>query len=240
MNQDDHSQIPAPPEESSPEPELLTVPFEDRSKEFLTGFFETIKLVLFQPGHFFKSYKLDGPIGRPILFAVIIGWVGMAVGMFWGWVLRRSLFTLLQEHFPDIEGYDFDQFPSEGVFETLTSAMSLIMAPVLIVIGLFIVAGIYHLFLMLVKGVNKNFETTLNVVAYGSVSRIAEILPICGSLIAWIYGIVLAIIGLTEAHRTDSWKAVFAVLAPIVLCCICCMLVILVLGGTGFLATLDR
>jgi hypothetical protein len=240
MNQDDNSLTPDPPEEGSPEPELLTVPFEDRSRDFFTGFFETIKLVLLQPTHFFKNYKLDGSIGRPVLFAVIIGWIGMAVSMFWGWVLRRSLFTLLQEHFPEIEGYEFDQLPSGGVWEAMSSAIGLIMAPVWIIIGLFIIAGIYHLFLMMVKGANKNFETTFNVVAYGSVSRIAEILPICGGLIAWVYGIVLAIIGLTEAHRVDSWKAVFAVLVPIALCCICCMLAILVAGGTGFLANLPR
>lgn len=240
MNQDDNTQTPAPPEENIPAPELLTVPFEDRSKDFFTGFFETIKLVLFQPSAFFRNYKLDGSVGRPILFAVIIGWIAMAVGMFWSWVLRQSLFTLLQEHFPDIEGFDYDQISSSWAHQGLASFFTLILGPVIIVIGLFIISGIYHLVLMMVKGANKNFETSFNVVAYGSVSRIGELLPICGGLISFLYGIILAIIGLTEAHKTDSWKAVVAVLGPIILCCMCCVMIVVIAGGTGFLATINH
>ncbi|MCP5107808.1 MAG: hypothetical protein GY950_30750 [bacterium] len=234
MNQDDNNQAPLSTEESGPEIEKLIVPFEDKSKDFFTGIFETIKLVLFQPTEFFRNYKLDGPIGRPILFAVIIGWVTTIISIIWGRLISASMFNVIQRFLPDVEGADWDKLGAGS--GSLDAILGVIFAPVGILIGLFIAAGIYHLFLLLFKGANKKFETTLNVVAYGMSAHVAEIIPLFGGTIAWIYGIVLAIIGLTEAHKTDSWRAVAAVFAPFVLCCLCCVFIVLVLGGTGFLA----
>ena len=238
MNQDDKMQASSPPEETGPEPEQLIVPFEDPSKEFFTGLFETIKLILLQPTHFFKNYKLDGSIGKPLLFAVMLGWTTTIISIIWGTVISESIFSVFRDHMPDIEGFDWEQF-GPGT-SSLDAILGIILAPIAIAIGMFIFSGIYHLFLLMVKGANKNFKTKFNVVAYGMVSHIAEIFPFCGGIISWIYGIILAIIGLTEAHKTESWKAVFAVFGPILLCCICCLLFILVLGGTGFLATLSN
>ncbi len=238
MNQDDKMQVSSPPEDNGTETEQLIVPFEDPSKDFFTGFFETIKLVLFQPSHFFRNHKLDGSIGKPLLFAVIIGWVTSIVSVIWGTILGESIFNFFREHMPEIEGFDWNQLDSGS--SSISATLGIIFAPLWILIGLFIISGIYHLFLLIVKGTNKNFETTFNVVAYGTVSHIAKIFPFCGGIISWIYGIILAIIGLTEAHRTESWKAVFAVFCPIILCCVCILLFILVLGGAGFLATLSQ
>ena len=226
------------PGESSPGEQKLTVPFEDSAKDFFQGFFETIKLVLFQPTEFFRNYKLDGSMGRPILFAVIIGWVTALISMFWESLISRSIFTILTEYLPDVEGVDWSKFAAtEGRWDYI---IAMIFVPVGIIIGLFIMAGLYHVFLLLVKGANKNFETTFNVVAYSAASSIAEIIPFCGGLISWIYGLVLAIIGLNEAHKTDSWKATFAVLAPLILCCICCALFIMLLVSTGYWASFSE
>lgn len=241
MNQDDNAPV-TPPEEERVEPGKLTIPFEDESKEFFTGLIETIKLVLLKPAHFFRNYKLDGSIGRPMLFAVMIGWTTAVISTIWATIINKSMFVFLQDflrdRMPEIEGVDWEQFTSGGT--SLDFILTLIFAPVFIMIGLFVVSGIYHLFLLMVKGTEKSFETTFNVVAYGAVAHLAEILPICGGLISLLWGIILTIIGLTEAHRTDSWKAVFAVLGPIVLCCICCGLFIMTMGGTGFLAEMSQ
>lgn len=246
MNQDDTSQLSSSPGENGTDTtgiEKLIVPFEDPGKDFFSGLFETMKLVLFQPAHFFSGYKLDGSIGKPLLFALIVGWVSGIISMTWGMFISESIFTFLQrlsEHLPEIKGLDWEQleqFEQWGVTEgAIDFVFGIILTPFIILFFLFIIAGIYHLFLMIVKGDNKNFETTFNVIAYGMTSQIAEIIPFCGGLIAWVYGIVLAIIGLTEAHKTDSWKAVFAVLGPIIFCCFCCLLFIIILGGAGVLA----
>jgi len=240
MNQDDNTPAApvTPPGGEGVEPAKLTVPFEDESKDFFTGLIETIKLVIFQPSHFFRNYKFDGSIGRPMLFAVMIGWTMAVIGAIWGTIINKSLFVFiqdfLQEHMPQIEGVDWDQIGSGG--SSLDFILTLIFAPIGIMLGLFILSGLYHLFLLMTKGAGKNFETTFNVVAYGAVVHLAEIIPFCGGLISWLWGIILAIIGLTEAHQTDSWKAVFAVFGPIILCCVCCVLFVMAMGGSGFLS----
>ncbi len=239
MNQDDHSeQLPSPPEGSITESPKLTVPFEDPAKDFFTGLFETMRLVLFEPTSFFRNYKLDGPMGRPLLFAVMIGWTAATISAMWGTIVNKSIFGYLQEHMPDVEGVDWERLVAGG--GSVDFILTLMLAPVFIILVLFIIAGIYHLFLMIVKGANKNFETTFNVVAYGMVTRLAEFIPFCGSLIALIYGLVLAIIGLTEAHKTNSGKAAFAVLAPVVLCCFCILMIFMMIGASGFMMILNK
>jgi len=245
MNQDDNNQVSSLPDENGTETEKLIVPFEDKSKKFFTGLLETIKLVLFQPTNFFRNYKLDGTMGRPILFALVVGWFSAIISSIWDMFIGDFMSTVSQYLFnrlPEFEGTEWEKLQQwqqlgagSGTFDLI---FGIIMAPFFILFFLFIFAGVYHLFLMIVKGANKKFETTFNVIAYGMAAQIAEIIPFLGSLIAWGYGIVLSIIGLTEAHETDSWKAVFAVFAPIIFCLFCCWLFMLILGGAGGLAPL--
>jgi hypothetical protein len=247
MNQDDNNQVSSSPDVNGTETEKLIVPFEDKSKNFFTGLLETIKLVLFQPTNFFRNYKLDGTMGRPILFALIVGWVSAIISSIWSMFIGDFMSTVSQyilDRLPEFEGAEWEQLQqwqqlgaTDGTFDLI---FGIIMAPFFILFFLFIFAGIYHLFLMIVRGANKNFETTFNVVAYGMAAQIAEIIPFVGTLIAWGYGIVLSIIGLTEAHETDSWKAVFAIFAPIILCLFCCWLFMMILGGAGGLTSLIK
>ncbi len=219
---------------TSPSPEKLIVPFEDPSQYFFTGFFQTVKLVLFQPTHFFRNYKLDGSIVKPLVFGLILGWAAAIIRF----VCSRfvgSMFNKISERLPQIEGFDWEKMQQWSLAQgTLKTILQILLAPMIIALALFVATGFYHLFLMFVRGNRKKYEATFNVAAYGLATQVAEIIPFCGSIIAWVYGIVLTIIGLTEAHETDSWKAVFAVLVPVILCCFC-FLILMVWGGTGFL-----
>ncbi|MCU0286757.1 MAG: YIP1 family protein [Acidobacteria bacterium] len=239
MNQDQYSeQLPSFPEEHRSDHPKLIVPFEDPNKEFMTGLLETIRMVLFKPTYFFKNYKMDGPIGKPVLFAVMVGWTAAINSAIWGTIVNKPIFNFIQEHMPEIEGVDLEKLAAGGGQEDFIFA--LILAPIFILFGLFIVAGIYHLFLMLVKGNKKNFETTFNVVSYGISARVVEIIPVCGGFIAWIFGLVLAIIGLTGAHETDTSRAAFAVLVPILICCLCIFIIFMMVGISGISALLNQ
>jgi hypothetical protein len=46
-----------------------------------------------------------------------------------------------------------------------------------------------------------------------------EVIPFCGASVAWIWRIVCNCIGLAKAHETETWRAVVAVLLPMVVCC---------------------
>ncbi len=246
MNQDDNAPAAPPPGAEGVEPQKLTVPFEDESKDFFTGLIETIKLILFKPSYFFRNYNFDGAIGKPLLFAVMIGWTMSVVNAMWLNITKTSVISILsnrilvrfqefaQEHMPEAEGIDWDQMSGGGTSSDFI--WTLIFAPLGIMLGIFFMAGIYHLFLLIVKGANRRFETTFNVVAYGAVSHLANIVPFVGDIISIIYAMVLGIIGLSGGHNTERWKATTAVFGPYVLCLVCCTLPVLLfivprLGG---------
>lgn len=226
-------------EESQDEEEqLLVVPFEDSQHDFFNGIVETVKLIFMDPTHFFRNYRMDGggSLGKPILFALVMGWISAIAGMIWDRIFGNTLIQLLQKYVPELEEYDqFGQSAMPQVFEII---IGLIAATVGIVVGLFIAAGIYHLFLMIMKANNKRFETTFCVVAYASVSSLAGVIPLIGGLISAVYGIVLNVIGIKEAHRTETGKALFAVLGPLLLCCLCCAIFAFILVSSGVMAGL--
>lgn len=219
--------------------EKLTVPFEDPSFDFFSGMFSTVKLALFSPTEFFSKYKMDGSIGKPILFAVIIGWFATAIALVWQSLFQASIMKMLQEMIPRNQGMDFNQFMGGSQFGMIIgSVFGFFIAPIAVVIGLFIYSAIYHLFLMIVKGANKGFETTFNVVAYGSAANLFKMIPIAGGLISMVYGIVIYVLGLSESHETEGWKGAFAVIAPIFFCCCCLILGIFIFAaGIGGLAS---
>jgi hypothetical protein len=216
----------------------LTVPFEDKKKDFFSGMFETMKLVLFSPTTFFSNYKFESSIGKSLLFAVLIGWFSTAVALVWSNLFQVSIMKYVQQFVPQNQGVDFNQFMGGSQIGMLVgSIFGFFIAPVAVAIGLFIYTAIYHLFLMIVKGADKGFETTFNVVAYGSATNIFKIVPFAGGLITFFYSIVVYIIGLSNAHNSEGWKGAFAVLAPIVFCCCCFILLAFVFAaGIGGMA----
>jgi hypothetical protein len=107
-----------------------------------------------------------------------------------------------------------------------------VLAPLLIVIGLFIGAGITHLALVLFGGAKEGFEATFRVACYSVAPSVLAIVPFCGGMIGGIWRIVLMIIGIAEAHGVSKGIAAAAVLVPIVVLCCCC-------AGGGFLAALS-
>jgi len=219
--------------------EKLVVPFEDSSQSFFSGLFATMKLVLFSPTNFFSNYKLDGSIGKSLLFAILIGWFSAAIAIIWSSIFQASIMQFMQQFIPQNQGFDINQIMGGSQIGMIVgSVFGFFIAPIAVVIGLFIFTGIYHLFLMFVKGANKGFETTFNVVAYGSATNIFKIVPLLGGTITFFYTLVVYILGLSEAHETETWKGAFAVLAPILFCC-CCLLIgfLLFAAGVGGMAS---
>jgi len=185
------------------------LPWERRQAlGFFPAFFETLKLVLLNPTAAFASMRKEGGLTDPLLYAMIGGSLGAIVGAVW------------QLLFSSIGGMG----ERNPVFAMMGSGMSaviwVVLAPLFVVIGLFVCAGIFHLCLMLVGGANRPFETTFRVVSYsiGSTNPLC-IIPICGGAVAFIWNIVLECIGLAKAHDTTTGKAVITVLLPVIVCC---------------------
>ena len=202
------------------------LPWDDRQqKGFFAAFIETLQMVLTRPAEAFTVMKREGGFGEPLIYAVVGGSAGAIVSF---------LFSLLFHSF----GMFTDQRNPLGAMAGMGigSIGFIILAPLAIVICLFIVAGIVHLFLMLVGGANQPFETTFRVLAFTQGSTgVLQVIPVCGGLIAGVWGLVVNCIGLARAHETDTGRAVLAIFLALVVCCGLPLVLLFMVGGLAAL-----
>ena len=198
------------------------LPWDERQqKGFFTAFIETLQLVLTRPAEAFTVMKRDGGFGEPLIYAVVGGSVGAIVAF---------LFSLLFHSFGMFTDHRNPLGAMAGM--GIGSIGFIILIPLFIVIGLFIGAAIIHLCLTLVGGANQPFETTFRVLAFSQGSTgVLQLIPVCGGVIACVWGIVVNCIGLARAHETDTGRAVLAVFLPLVVCCGLGFVLLFMVGG---------
>jgi hypothetical protein len=182
---------------------------------------ETIKGVLIEPGDTFRNASRTAGLGPALLYGLLLGFAGSCMAIFWGYLITTAFGGGLGgspfggELPPEIaEMFDFAG-PTMLVFQ-------LAMAPVFILIGLFVWSAIVHLMLLLLGGATQGYEATFRTMAYCSGSTaLFQAIPFCGGFVG-IYGLwfaVAQILGLKEMHNISGGKATAAVLLPLVLCC---------------------
>jgi hypothetical protein len=184
----------------------------------LNALIETTKQVLSQPAVFFRSMPVTGGLGGPLLYAVIVGYVGLFASTIYNLVFRSVLTSSLSRMGGNSDVERLASYMQGGA----GLVVNLIFGPVMIVIGLFVSAGIVHLVLLALGGALRGFEGTFRVAAYSQAASLFNIIPGCGGVIGLVYTIVLLVIGLSEAHGISRGKAAVAVLVPFVLICCCC------------------
>ncbi|MEJ2190151.1 MAG: YIP1 family protein [Acidobacteriota bacterium] len=180
---------------SSPPPVAVPpIPWEDPARPgFFDRFVDTVRLMATAPGQAFQRMPTAGGIARPLLFG----------GMWLPFI-------------------DKSQLGEVGAAFGLSTGMTIVMmvvAPILVIIGVFIQAAILHLMLMLIGGANNGFEATTRVCSYAYTAQLAQILPFCGGILATVWSLILLIVGLATTHRITHGKAAVAVVLPLVLCC---------------------
>lgn len=195
---------------------------------------ETAKGLITAPSQAYAEMREKGDYLSPILFAVILGTLGGIVGQIWQLLFGASMLQLLP---PDMQG----PFAEAMAPNVLGVVISIVLAPLIIPIVLFILSGIFHLFLLMVGGTKDStagFEGTVRAVSYASVSNLAQVIPLAGGVIGAVWGIVLYVIGLARVHHTTTGKAALAVLLPLVLCCVC-VIIFAATMGAAFLAAIE-
>jgi hypothetical protein len=198
------------------------LPWDERqTKGLLNAFIETLQMVLSKPVAAFTAMKREGGLGEPLLYAVIGGTFGGVFAVTYNFALRSF------GSFGDRHG------AMEHLFGGIGWIFLLILTPLFVAIGMFVVSAILHLCLMIVNGAKQSFETTFRVVCFaeGSASPLL-VIPFCGGFIVGIWKIVLYCIGLARVHETETGRAVIAVLLPLIVCCGGCLLLIFLVLGT--------
>ena len=166
-------------------------------------------MVLTRPAEAFTAMRREGGFGEPLIYAVIGASAGAIVQFLFSLVLHSVGIVANQRN--ALAGVAGMGIGSVGF---------IILFPLVLIIGLFIGAGIIHLCLMLVGGAKQPFETTFRVLAFSQGSTgVLQMIPVCGGLIAAVWGLVVNCIGLARAHETDTGRAALAVMLPVIVCC---------------------
>jgi hypothetical protein len=176
------------------------------------SFVRTVQGVLLSPVAFFRGIPKQGNFVSPLVFALICAVISGILGGIVNFLIGLAFSS-----------------GNQGITGAFLSLIgNIILTPIVVVVGLFIGAGIYHLLvLLLAKPSNAGFEATFRVVAYASAIQLVSWIPIVG-IIAGLYGIVLSVFGIREVHNTTTGRAVAVVLIPIA---VVFLLILLVFGA---------
>jgi hypothetical protein len=195
---------------------------------FFNALVETTRQVLTEPTAFFRAMPTGGGIGSPLLYAVVVGWLGMAAASFYQAVFYSvvgSRWTAFGDESPEVAAI-LGLVQGWGGF-----VAQLVFGGIFAVIGVFVATAILHLMLLLLGGARRDFETTLRVVSYSQATNVLLLVPFCGQVVAVVWTLVLYILGLAEAQQAGHGKAAAAVLLPLLLCCCCGALLAFAFAG---------
>lgn len=189
----------------------------------IQSFVRATRGVLTQPADFFRGMVRQGDFVNPILYAVICSLFFAVVGGF-----LNMLNTIVTD--------------TAGVGGAIAGFIgSIIFTPILVVIFLFIGAGIYHLLVLLFASPsNAGYEATFRVLGYGSailvvswVSALFNLIPFIGPIIGsllgiliGVYAIVIQVLGIREVHSTTTGRAAAVVLLPTVVFFVIALLIV--------------
>ncbi len=157
------------------------------------NFMSTVTGVVTAPAVFFNNIRKTGDFVSPLVFSLICYAIAGVLG---------GIFALIL---------------GNGIGQALST---MIVTPIVATLFLFVVAGIIHLFVMLlVKPAGTGYESTYRATAYSlPISSLVSWVPFIGPFIGFavgLYTIYLSIIGVRELHSTTTQSAALAVLIPV-------------------------
>ena len=187
------------------------------------SFVRATRGALTRPAGFFRGMTRSGDFLNPILYALICyeiyAVLAGIIALFFGGLASLGSGTAGEQ--------------AAGAATSVGGFIaSVVLAPFLAALILFVMAGIKHLLVMLIVGSsNAGFEATLRVQAYTFATRVFWWIPILGALVGFFYGIYLSIVGIREAHATTMGKAAMVVLIPVAVVLLLAAVLAAVLGA---------
>lgn len=206
--------------------------WEDPDRPFLASLFEAWRTSLFEPTRFFRQVSWEGGFGRPLLYylvAVVVAalfnsvWQALWLGAF-----GRRVIGLLW----GMAGMHGWRWSGNGVL------LRFFLSPFYGLVGLGIAAAVFHVFVLILVRDRRGLGATARVVCYSMGPAVLSVVPVLGPLAAYLVWIpILQVVGLREAHRTSTGRAVAVWLGPLVILLLLSLaltlLVLLVAGGYG-------
>jgi hypothetical protein len=180
-------------------------PWERRSELGLgKSMGDTVKGVLFSPIQFFRTAAVEGGIGEPLAFGILMGSLGMIFEIFWQVLMNLG-------DLPSLSNWPFGQLTWGPVFTAV-----MFLSPLLVTLSICIISLVMHFLLVIVRGGKNRFEATLRAVCYAQSTQLWALIPFVGSLLVGLWMVVVQIIGFREMHGISYAKVIFATLIPFI------------------------
>lgn len=151
------------------------------------------------PRRFFSALPPVGSLGAAVLYYLSIGIPVAGVQLFW---------TMLR-------GGTGEEIVGTASLGQWAPLLDFLLSPVYLLVSLFLSAGVVHLLLKLFGAAGGDYRMTTRVFAYAYSPQILGIVPVVGPIAGFIWMVVIAIIGVREAHRTTTGRVAAAILIPL-------------------------
>jgi|YelNatPaOPRAMG01_1025707.scaffolds.fasta_scaffold12218_2 hypothetical protein len=161
--------------------------------------------VMFNPSSFFKNIDHEKQVPFPVVFGIVWGTIALILNIPTVMYTQQSYIKFFS-----------DNMPAPVVLPFSIYFSILVVSPFFLFIFLFIMSGIYHIFVLLVGG-KGGFISTLKVISYSISAMVLEVIPFIGAPLFWFYSIYLYTIGFRELHKISSSRAFIAAILPVVL-----------------------
>jgi hypothetical protein len=196
-------------------------PISSDEPGYFQGLWKTFTGILFSPTVFFRGIRNKGGLRESFAFGILTGSIGTMFGLFWQFLLKPEDMLFISGLFPE-------SVSNNHIFLGL-----IILTPLLVMISVFIVAGVLHFFLLILRGANNGFEGTLKVGLYSNATSIFYLIPYIGEfnigeIIAIIWSLIILVIGLREVHDTTTPRALFSLFLPFFVMIILLIVVVVV------------
>lgn len=201
------------------------LPWEAPGRPLVRALWDTVLLFLREPDLAFARMRRDAAYLRPLAYAVLLCWFAALVNGLYSFAFNATVGRLLS-------GFSGShEIGNEAMLQT----SSMVLSPLITVVWLFLLAGIAHLLIMMLGGVNAGFAATLRVLCYAQSPLPLSIIPLVGPPIAGIWALVLGTKGLATVHEMSIGKALLVILLPGLVCCACGAWMFAGLLGAAFL-----
>ena len=169
------------------------VPWEDPELSALTGFFRTLREVLFRPGEFFENLGREG-WAEPLAFALIVSSVGLLGALFWQFLVLAPA--------GGNPGDATGRFPSWGLDPSWLMAL-MAGSPVLVLANLG-AGGICWWGSVALVGAGRDFTPAWRIFCYAQGGMALALMPFFGMLVAGIWVLVLLYCGVKQVYGISA------------------------------------
>lgn len=197
----------------------------------LTAFFDTAKLVAFDPSRAFSQMHQQGDMGGPMLYSglgLTIGILAMAV-----WAIAiLFIATAALGGRPEAYGIIF------LLVMLYAGAYLIIGVPMGATLGNLLGGAVLHVCLMICGGSKHTFDTSFRIQCYvgGSLMLAAIFPPVLPFLGIW--QLICTIIAIHKAHEVPMGKAVLTVLLPAIVAIVLPFILFMLMFMVGAAASL--